>query len=100
MAVYSMVFIGTTPIGSLIVSSVATAGGVPLAFIVCGLPCVLAASYAAWLWRGSLGAAPVRAGAPVIAQPDPADTPATALPATPPPPPPVRLSGQPALRRP
>jgi MFS family permease len=98
MAVYSMVFIGTTPIGSLIVSSVATAGGVPLAFIICGLPCFLIAAYAAWLWRDSLGAAPVRAGAPVLAQPNPVDTPPAALPATPQPP--VRLAGQPALRRP
>ena len=73
MAVYSMVFIGTTPIGSLIVSIVATAGGVPLAFIICGLPCVLVAGFAGWLWRDSLGftrAAVARGGAPVLVAPE------------------------------
>ena len=51
MSFYTMLFVGTTPIGSLIVSGVASAGNVPLAFIVAGGPCVLAALVAAALWR-------------------------------------------------
>src|SRR5690348_17460534 len=34
MSFYTMLFVGTTPIGSLIVSGVASAGNVPLAFVV------------------------------------------------------------------
>jgi MFS family permease len=85
MAVYTMVFIGTTPIGSLVTSSVASAGGVPLGFIVSGLPCFIVAIVAAWLWRDSLGIAPgaANAAAPILAEPDPVDTPPTALPAAP-----------------
>lgn len=91
MAVYTMVFIGTTPIGSLVTSSVASAGGVPLGFIVSGLPCFIVALVAAWLWRDSLGiapaaasaGAPASAAAPVLTEPDPVDTPPTALPAAP-----------------
>lgn len=51
MSVYTMVFVGTTPIGSLIVSSVASAASVPVAFVVSGLPCFVVACLAAWLWR-------------------------------------------------
>jgi MFS family permease len=51
MSVYTMVFIGTTPIGSLLISSVASAASVPVAFIVSGLPCFAVACLAAWLWR-------------------------------------------------
>ena len=51
MSVYTMVFIGTTPIGSLLISSVASAASVPVAFIVSGLPCLAVALLAAWLWR-------------------------------------------------
>ena len=51
MSVYMMVFAGTTPIGNLVVSAVASAGGVPLAFVVSGVPCALSAVLAAWLWR-------------------------------------------------
>lgn len=51
MSVYTMVFIGTTPIGSLLISSVASAFSVPVAFVVSGLPCVVVACLAAWLWR-------------------------------------------------
>jgi MFS family permease len=51
MSVYTMVFVGTTPIGNLIVSSVAGAAGVPAAFVVAGLPCFGVALLAAWLWR-------------------------------------------------
>lgn len=99
MAVYTMVFMGTTPIGNLIVSSVATAGGVPLGFIICGLPCVLAAAYAAWLWRDSLGMvpAPARTAAPVLTEPDPVDTSPTALPTVPEPP--AAISGSSARVR-
>lgn len=51
MSFYTMLFVGTTPIGSLLVSGVASAGSVPLAFVVAGGPCVLAALAAAALWR-------------------------------------------------
>lgn len=51
MSVYTMVFIGTTPIGSLLISSVASAFGVPVAFVVSGVPCFIVACVAAWLWR-------------------------------------------------
>jgi MFS family permease len=51
MSVYTMVFVGTTPIGNLIVSSVAGTAGVPVAFVIAGLPCLLVALLAAWLWR-------------------------------------------------
>lgn len=51
MSVYTMIFVGTTPIGNLIVSSVAGAYGVPAAFIVAGLPCFAIACLAAWLWK-------------------------------------------------
>lgn len=51
MSVYTMVFIGTTPIGSLLISSVASAASVPVAFLVSGLPCLAVACLAAWLWR-------------------------------------------------
>jgi MFS family permease len=51
MSVYMMVFAGTTPIGNLLVSSVAGAAGVPLALVISGLPCFAVACLAAWLWR-------------------------------------------------
>jgi MFS family permease len=51
MSVYTMVFVGTTPIGNLLASSVAGAAGVPAAFVVAGLPCFAVACLAAWLWR-------------------------------------------------
>lgn len=51
MSVYTMVFVGTTPIGSLLVSSVASTASVPVAFVVSGLPCFVVACLAAWLWR-------------------------------------------------
>ena len=46
-----MVFVGTTPIGNLLVSSVAGSAGVPAAFVIAGLPCLAVALLAAWLWR-------------------------------------------------
>jgi hypothetical protein len=46
-----MVFVGTTPIGNLLVSSVAGTAGVPAAFVVSGLPCFAAACLAGWLWH-------------------------------------------------
>ena len=51
MSVYTMVFVGTTPIGNLLVSGVAGAAGTPMAFVVSGLPCFAVACLAAWLWR-------------------------------------------------
>jgi len=51
MSVYTTIFIGSTPIGNLLASSVAAALGTPVAFLVTGLPCVLAAGVATWLWQ-------------------------------------------------
>ncbi|HZC07788.1 MAG TPA: MFS transporter [Ktedonobacterales bacterium] len=51
MSVYTTIFIGSTPIGNLATSSIAAAWGVPLSFAFTGLPCVLAAGLATWLWR-------------------------------------------------
>lgn len=50
MSVYTTIFIGTTPIGNLMASSVAAAFGTSAAFVVTGAPCLLAAGVAAWLW--------------------------------------------------
>jgi hypothetical protein len=51
MSVYSMVFVGTTPIGNLVVSSLASSThSVPLSFALSGLPCILIAAVAAYLW--------------------------------------------------
>ena len=65
MSVYMMVFVGTTPIGNLLTSSVAGTLGVPAAFIISGLPSVAVACLAAWLWRrqdarGAADVVPVR----------------------------------------
>ncbi len=51
MSVYSMIFMGTTPIGNLVVSAIASGAGVPVSFLAMGLPCVVAALIAAWLWH-------------------------------------------------
>ncbi len=51
MSVYMMVFVGTTPIGNLLTSSIAGTMGVPAAFLISGLPSVAVAGLAAWLWR-------------------------------------------------
>ena len=51
MSVYVMVFIGTTPIGSLFISSVAGQSGVSAAFVAAGAPCFLVALVAAWIWK-------------------------------------------------
>lgn len=96
MALYTMLFVGTTPIGNLLVSGVASAS-VPLAFAISGLPCFLVAVVAGALWR----AAPAQsaAPAPAIAEtvgPVPADTPPMAEPA--PELPPASASG--SFRRP
>ncbi|HZC79512.1 MAG TPA: MFS transporter, partial [Ktedonobacterales bacterium] len=61
MSVYTMVFIGTTPIGNLLVSAVAGHWGVPVSFAISGIPCLLAALAAAWIW--------FRPGAAASAQP-------------------------------
>ena len=51
MSVYSMVFVGTTPIGNLVVSGIASStGNVPLSFALSGLPCVAIAVIASYLW--------------------------------------------------
>jgi MFS family permease len=51
MSVYAMIFVGTTPIGNLLVSAVASKVGAPAAFVVAGLPCFAVACLAAWLWH-------------------------------------------------
>jgi MFS family permease len=61
MSVYAMVFIGTTPVGNLLVSAVAGHWGVPVSFAISGIPCLLAALAAAWIW--------FRPGAAADAQP-------------------------------
>ncbi|HKT38963.1 MAG TPA: MFS transporter [Ktedonobacterales bacterium] len=84
MSVYTMVFVGTTPIGNLIVSGVAARGGVSASWVVAGLPCLFVALVAAFLWRRQdqqqtlLAAAPVEAAPPV-----PGSAPVDALPAPP-----------------
>lgn len=72
MSVYTMVFVGSTPIGNLIVSGVAGSAGVPASFIVSGLPCVLIALVAGWIWRRPIDvvtAPPSRMDSRVIHQP-------------------------------
>jgi MFS family permease len=51
MSVYTMLFVGTTPLGNLLVSEVANIGGVSWSFLVSGLPCLLVAIAALWLWH-------------------------------------------------
>ena len=71
MSVYTMLFVGTTPLGNLLVSEVASIGGVPWSFVISGLPCLLVAIVAMWLWnrQGQTGTAnPARmAEAPMAA---------------------------------
>ena len=50
MALYTMLSVGTTPIGNLVVSGIASAS-VPLSFAVSGIPCFLVAIVAGALWR-------------------------------------------------
>jgi MFS family permease len=59
MGVYTMLFVGTTPLGNLLVSEVASVGGVSWSFFISGLPCLLVAIAAMWLWhrQGQTGAA-------------------------------------------
>ena len=59
MSVYAMLFVGTTPLGNLLVSEVASIGGVPWSFLISGLPCLLVAIVAMWLWnrQGQTGTA-------------------------------------------
>jgi MFS family permease len=72
MSVYTTLFIGTTPIGNLLVSAVAANWGVPMAWVISGVPCLLAGLVAAYLWRRTLATANVDAQAEVVpAVPDP-----------------------------
>ena len=74
MSVYVMVFIGTTPIGNLFISSVAGNSGVPSAFVAAGIPCFVVALVAAWIWkRESRGMTAAVAGDPtfVVTAPQP-----------------------------
>jgi hypothetical protein len=71
MSVYTTLFVGTTPIGNLLVSAVAATWGVPMAWVVSGVPCLLAALAAAWLWSQTPTAQPDLAAEVVPAVPDP-----------------------------
>jgi MFS family permease len=92
MSVYTMVFVGSTPIGNLIVSVVAAQVSVPVAFLVSGLPTLVAALLAAALWRRQGQRATVTAAA--------ASSGATAVPPTPTDTPPMALPTQPELAQP
>ncbi len=82
MSVYSMVFIGTTPIGNLLISGIAGAAGIGLGFVIAGAPCFLAALLAAWWWRVPAGKPTAASIASAQARPlpvtDTADVPAGA----------------------
>ncbi|HEX9069997.1 MAG TPA: MFS transporter [Ktedonobacterales bacterium] len=64
MSIYMMLFAGTTPIGNLAISASAAAWGVPAAWVVAGVPCLLVAGLAMWLWRLQ---SPAKAGETVSA---------------------------------
>ena len=59
MSVYTMLFVGTTPLGNLLVSEAASIGGVSWSFLISGVPCLLVAIAAMWLWhrQGQTGTA-------------------------------------------
>jgi len=71
MSVYTTLFIGTTPIGNLLVSAVAANWGVPMAWVISGIPCLIAGLVAAWLWRRTPAASIDRAAEVVPAVADP-----------------------------
>ncbi|MGZ3581528.1 MAG: MFS transporter [Ktedonobacterales bacterium] len=88
MSVYTMVFVGTTPFGNLIVSGLASStGSVPLSFALSGLPCFLVALVAAYLWsrQPASGEQPASTTAGELVSPtiESGDTPANALPVSP-----------------
>lgn len=83
MSVYTMVFVGTTPLGNLLVSGVASGAGITAAWIVSGVPCLLVAFAAAWLWRRQAQRGPIRERVVEAAAPVPGTAPANALPAPP-----------------
>lgn len=97
MALYTMLSVGTAPIGNLLVSGVASAS-VPFAFVISGIPCFVIAVVAAGLWRRSLATSRAPALAAVATQPvesvgsAPADTPPMAEPVSAPPVEPVQAS--------
>ncbi len=64
MSIYMMLFAGTTPIGNLVTSAVASGpGGVSLAWVTAGLPCVVAGVVAGMLYRRAPAAKPAAATA-------------------------------------
>jgi hypothetical protein len=71
MSVYMTLFVGTTPIGNLLVSAVAANWGVPMAWVISGVPCLLAGLVAAWLWRRAPAMRPDLAAEVVPTAPDP-----------------------------
>jgi MFS family permease len=88
MSVYSMVFVGTTPIGNLIVSGLAYGThSVPLSFALSGLPCFLVALVAAYLWsrQPATGEQPASTSTGEFLSPtiEGGDTPPDALPVSP-----------------
>lgn len=88
MSVYAMVFVGMTPFGNLIVSGIANStNNVPLSFALSGLPCVLIALLAAYLWSrqsepvtSSQQAVSISASQALPQTIEGGDTPANALP--------------------
>lgn len=83
MSVYTMVFIGTTPIGSLLVSSVVAGAGVTAGWLISGIPCLLVAIAAAWLWQRAPARATARETVVEALVPAAGTSPAMALPAPP-----------------
>lgn len=85
MSVYSMVFVGTTPIGNLVVSGIASStNNVPLSFALSGLPCMLIAVVAAYLWSRQAQPATTQLALPTVPPTiERGNAPANALPASP-----------------
>jgi len=87
MSVYTMVFVGTTPIGNLIVSVAAAHAGVGVAFLIAGIPTLAAGLVAAYLWHKQAqrmaAAAPANVTDEAILPPLPTDAPPMTLPAEP-----------------
>lgn len=87
MSVYTMVFVGTTPIGNLIVSVAAAQVGVGAAFLIAGIPTLAAGLLAGYLWHRQAQSAAVTASVnatdATVLPPLPADAPPMTLPAEP-----------------
>ncbi|HEV8191473.1 MAG TPA: MFS transporter [Ktedonobacterales bacterium] len=87
MSLYTMVFVGTTPIGNLIVGIAAAQASVGAAFLIAGVPTLAAGLLAGFLWhrqaqRAAMTESPTSTNLPVM-PPLPADAPPMTLPAEP-----------------